>query len=75
MMTQRENLLALLRRQPYEFQPVEFVFCPHLQDVLREKTGDPNADYRSTSASPGGHSAGSGRSYHRPLPAVSRPPG
>ena len=46
MMTQRENLLALLRRQPYEFQPVEFVFCPHLQDVLREKTGDPNADYR-----------------------------
>lgn len=43
-MTQRENLLALLRRQPYEEVPVDFSLCPSLVDVMKQKTGG-NTDY------------------------------
>lgn len=38
-MTNRENFLALVRRQGYERIPVEFVLCPHLQEVCKEKLG------------------------------------
>ncbi len=38
-MTKRENLLALLRREPYEEIPVDFSLCPDLVEIFREKTG------------------------------------
>ncbi len=38
-MTKRENLLALLRREPYEEVPVEFSLCPDLVKTFQEKTG------------------------------------
>lgn len=38
-MTNRENFLALVRRQGYERVPVEFVLCPHLQEVCKEQLG------------------------------------
>ena len=38
-MTNRENFLSLLRRQGYEHVPVEFVLCPHLQELCKEKLG------------------------------------
>ena len=38
-MTNRENFLSLLRRQGYERVPVEFVLCPHLQEVCRKELG------------------------------------
>ena len=38
-MNQRENLLSLLRREGFEYIPVEFLLCPHLIDVYRQKTG------------------------------------
>ena len=38
-MTKRENLLALLRREPYEEIPVEFDLCPDLYEIFKEKTG------------------------------------
>lgn len=45
-MTPRENLLALLRRQPHETIPVDFSFCPYLVEVMKEKTGRTDyADY------------------------------
>lgn len=44
-MTKRENLLAVLRREPYEEVPVDFNLCPYLQEVFREKTGG-KTDYR-----------------------------
>ncbi|MBS6194912.1 MAG: hypothetical protein KH828_04960 [Clostridiales bacterium] len=44
-MTKRENLLAMLRRQPYEEVPVEFSMCPHLVEVFKEKTGG-KTDYQ-----------------------------
>ena len=36
-MTNRENFLSLIRRQGYERVPVEFVLCPHLQELCKEK--------------------------------------
>lgn len=45
-MTKRENLLAMLHRQPYEEVPVEFNLCPSLVETLYEKTGTRNyAEY------------------------------
>lgn len=38
-MTNRENFLSLLRRKGYERVPVEFVLCPYLQQVCKEKLG------------------------------------
>lgn len=38
-MTKRENLMALLRREPYEEVPVEFSLCPDLVKTFQEKTG------------------------------------
>lgn len=37
-MTKRENLLALLRREPYEEVPVEFSLCPDLLKIFKNKT-------------------------------------
>lgn len=37
-MTERQNLISLLRRQGYDRIPVEFNFCPHLEKVYRENT-------------------------------------
>lgn len=37
-MTERQNLISLLRRQGYNHVPVEFNLCPHLEKVYREKT-------------------------------------
>lgn len=39
-MNKRENLLALLRRDPFEEVPVEFNLCPSLIETFREKTGE-----------------------------------
>ena len=41
-MTNRENFLSLLRRQGYEKAPVEFVLCPHLQEVCKKELGAEN---------------------------------
>lgn len=41
-MTNRENFLSLIRRKGYERVPVEFVLCPHLQEVCKEKLGAEN---------------------------------
>ena len=38
-MTPRENLLALLRREPYEWVPVEFSLCPDLVEEFHRRTG------------------------------------
>lgn len=38
-MTNRENFFALVHRQGYERVPVEFVLCPHLQEVCKEQLG------------------------------------
>ena len=38
-MTNRENFLSLLRRKGYDHVPVEFVLCPHLQQVCKEQLG------------------------------------
>ena len=38
-MTQRENLLRLLRGEAHEFVPVEFSLCPALVEVYRKETG------------------------------------
>lgn len=43
-MTKRENLLALLRREPYEEVPVEFGLCAQLIKTYHEKTGS-DKDY------------------------------
>ena len=44
-MTQRENLLALLRRQPHEFVPVEFMLCPSLIEDYRREEHQPDLSY------------------------------
>lgn len=44
-MTQRENLLALLRRQPYEFVPAEFMLCPSLIEDYRREENQPEMPY------------------------------
>ena len=44
-MTQRENLLALVRRQPYEFVPVEFMLCPSLIEDYRREENQPEMPY------------------------------
>ena len=44
-MTQRENLLALLRRQPHEFVPVEFMLCPSLVEEYRRQENQPELPY------------------------------
>lgn len=38
-MTKRENLLAMLRGEPYEEVPVDFNLCPELDRQFYEKTG------------------------------------
>lgn len=38
-MTKRENLLAMLRGEPYEEVPVELYLCPELEKTFYEKTG------------------------------------
>lgn len=38
-MNQRENILAILRREPYEWMPVEFALCPSLVEEYRRQTG------------------------------------
>lgn len=46
-MDKRENLLRLLRRQGYEFAPVEFALCEKLENDYRkfEKTDEDYRDY------------------------------
>jgi uroporphyrinogen decarboxylase len=44
-MTERENLLSLLRRKGFDHIPVDFNLCPFLSEVFRERTGC-DADYR-----------------------------
>lgn len=39
MMTPRENLLSLFRRQGYDYVPVEFMFCPALYEEYARQTG------------------------------------
>jgi uroporphyrinogen decarboxylase len=43
-MTERENLLSLLRREGFDHIPPSFSLTPHLIDVYREKTGS-SLDY------------------------------
>ena len=38
-MTNRENFFSLIRRQGYEYVPVEFHLCPSLEKEFRERTG------------------------------------
>ena len=40
-MTERDNVLRLLRRQGYEHIPVDFSLCDSLVDVYRQKTASP----------------------------------
>ena len=40
-MNQRENLLALFRREPFEWLPAEFSLCPSLEEEYRRQTGSP----------------------------------
>lgn len=42
-MTNRENFLSLLRKEGYEWVPVEFTLCPHLQELIRKQIG--TSDY------------------------------
>ncbi len=44
-MNERENLMALLKRQPYEKVPVEFMLCPALEQTFHQETGS-GQDYR-----------------------------
>lgn len=36
-MTNRENFLSMIRRQGYEWAPVQFHLCPHLQQLCKER--------------------------------------
>ena len=47
MLTPRENLISLLRRQGYEHVPCDFNLCPSLweQYTRNENTNDPYAEY------------------------------
>ncbi len=38
-MTNRENFLSLVRRQGFEWVPVEFVLCPALIEQVKERFG------------------------------------
>jgi uroporphyrinogen decarboxylase len=38
-MNHRENLKGLLKREKFDFYPVEFALCPRLQEIFREQTG------------------------------------
>ena len=38
-MTNRENFFSLIKRQGYEFVPVEFHLCLSLEKEFRERTG------------------------------------
>ena len=38
-MTKKENLLALLRREPFEEIPAEFNMCPSLVEEYQKKNG------------------------------------
>lgn len=38
-MTKKENLIAMLRGEPYQEVPVEFNLCPELVETYHEKTG------------------------------------
>lgn len=38
-MNQRENLLAIFRREPFEWLPVEFNLCPSLEEEYKRRTG------------------------------------
>lgn len=42
-MTNRENFLSLIRKEGYEWVPVEFVLCPYLQEQIKERFG--SSDY------------------------------
>lgn len=46
-MNQRENLLAILRREPFEWLPPEFNLCPSLVEEYKKRTGSdlPYQDY------------------------------
>ena len=39
-MNQRENLLALLRREPYEWVPPQFDLCPSLYEEYKKRHGE-----------------------------------
>lgn len=52
-MTQRENLLALLRRQPHEFVPVEFMLCPSLIEDYRREEHQTDVSYEDYFRCPG----------------------
>ena len=39
-MNARENVLSLLRREPYEWVPVEFSLCPALVEIYQKNTGE-----------------------------------
>ena len=38
-MNPRENVMALLRREPYEWVPVDLQLCPSLEEEYRRRTG------------------------------------
>lgn len=44
-MTERENLLHLLRREGYDHVPVEFCLCPALEARFQKEIGGPGSDY------------------------------
>lgn len=44
-MTQRENLLHLLRKEGYEHIPVEFSLCPSLEESFEKEIGGEGTDY------------------------------
>ncbi len=44
-MNQRENVLALLRREPFEWIPAEFSLCPSLVEEYRKQTGSEAAKH------------------------------
>ncbi len=46
-MTQRENLLSLLRKQGYEWIPAEFSLCPSLVEEYRKHHGASGKDYQT----------------------------
>lgn len=45
-MTQRENLMALLRQQPYEFVPTDLMLCPALEEEYHRRTGEKDLPYQ-----------------------------
>lgn len=38
-MTNKENMRSLIKRQGYERAPVDFILCPHLNEVYQQKVG------------------------------------